>query len=70
MKENHFMKIKENWYNVVVKAKNPKILIQYIVKYEDSYLVASKRRLTLEEINDIKLENYNFKTYKEVIDGV
>lgn len=69
--ETRYKKIKKNWYNVVVKPLKMKEnkpnnhLIQYIVKYEGIYLIGSTREMSLEEINNIDLKEYKFRTLRE-----
>ena len=66
-------KIKENYYNMVLKKplKNGQNTnIQYILEFEGVYGIASIRHMTLEEINTINISEYRFKPFSEIIKGV
>ncbi len=66
-------KIKENYYNMVLKKplKNGQNTnIQYILEFEGVYGIASIRPMTLEEINTINISEYRFKPFSEIIKGV
>lgn len=63
-------KIKEGWYNQIL-AKPLKGLensnIQFIIEVNGTYGVASIKPITIKEIDDIDLRQYNFRPFKEVI---
>lgn len=63
-------KIKEGWYNFVLEkplkgceSSN----IQYILEVDGDYGVASQNPMTLEEINNINLNDWNFRPFGEVV---
>lgn len=63
-------KIKEGWYNAVLSkplkgCENSNI--QYIIEVNGDYGVASQKPMTLEEINDINLDDWNFRPFREVV---
>lgn len=71
-KTNNIRKVKEGWYNMVLKEplkdgenKN----IQYIIKAKGVYGVASIKPLTIEDIDKINLNEWHFKPYKEFMKG-
>ena len=71
-KTNNIRKVKEGWYNMVLKEplkdgenKN----IQYIIKAKGVYGVASIKPLTIEDIDKINLNEWYFKPYKEFMKG-
>lgn len=67
-------RIKENWLNATIekpifKNKN----IQFIMKCEFnelSYIVVSLRPLSIEDIENINLDNYVFEGYSKLCKGV
>ncbi len=67
-------RIKENWLNAIIekpifKNKN----IQFIIKSEInelSYIVVSLKPLSIEEIENINLDNYVFEGYSKLCKGV
>lgn len=64
------IKVKEGWYNFVLKkhlkgCENSNI--QYIIKVNGDYGVASQKPMTLEEINNINLNDWNFRPFREVM---
>lgn len=67
-------RIKENWLNAIIekpilKNKN----IQFIIKSEInelSYIVVSLRPLSIEDIENINLDNYVFESYSNLCKGV
>ena len=65
-----YKEIKEGWYNFILN--NPlkgceKFNIQYILKVQGIYGVASIKPITLEEIENIKIDDYKFRPLKEVM---
>ena len=62
------IEIKPGWYNFVLerplKGRENKN-IQYIIEVEGSYGIASIKPLTIEDINNIDLKEWNFKPFKE-----
>lgn len=68
--EEKIRKIKEGWYNFVLKeplkgCENSNI--QYIIEVDGVYGVASQKPMTLEEINNINLNDWNFRPFGEVV---
>ena len=67
-------RIKENWLTAIIekpifKNKN----IQFIIKSEInelSYIVVSLKPLSIEEIENINLDNYVFEGYSKLCKGV
>lgn len=62
------IEIKPSWYNLVLSKplkcgenKN----IQYIIEVNGSYGIVSIKPLTIEDINNINLKEWNFKPFKE-----
>lgn len=74
------VKIKELWYNAVLQHPKPtkQSNIQFIMKCnlaytetkETSYIVVSRDPMTLEEINNIRLDNFIFDNQKHFSRGV
>lgn len=67
--KNEYMRVKEGWYNFVLKeplegAEDK--LIQYIIEVNGSYGVASIRPLTIEDIDNINLNEWEFKPFSEL----
>lgn len=64
----NFEQIKKNVYNTVVKPlkSNEKNNIQFIIKYQDDYCIASQKPITKEELEQINFENFEFKKVKEL----
>lgn len=63
-------KIKEGWYNQVLERPlegRENSNIQYILEANGIYSVVSMKPLTLEEVNNINLDEYIFKPLKEVM---
>lgn len=61
--------IKKNWYNSIIKKPlkgSENSNIQYIIEYQGNYSVVSLKPITLEEIENINLKDWNFQTWKEV----
>lgn len=68
--EQQIKEIKKGWYNFVLKKPlkgGENLNIQYIIRVNGNYGVASLKPMTLEEINNINLEEWNFLPYEEVI---
>lgn len=62
------IEIKPGWYNFVLErplkgSENKNI--QYIIEVDGSYGIASIKPLTIEDINNIDLKEWNFKPFKE-----
>ncbi len=69
---NDIRKIKDCWYNMILKEPlrgGENTNIQYIIKYEGTYGVASMKPLTIEDIENINLNDWNFKPFSEVMKG-
>lgn len=72
------VKIKELWYNAILQKPHPtkKSNIQFIMRckmfdaVETSYIVVSRDPMTLEEINQIDLNDYIFSNQKNFSKGV
>ena len=65
-----YREIKEGWYNFILNTPLKgceKFNIQYILKVQGIYGVASVKPITLEEIENINIENFKFKPLKEVM---
>lgn len=66
-------KIKEGWYNAVIeKPIFEDRDIQFIMKcnfYKLEYIVVSTKELSLEEIEDINLNNYIFEGVGNFVKG-
>ena len=65
-----YIKIKEGWYNLVLDkplkgCENSNM--QYIIEVQGVYGVASQNPMTLEEIERININDYNFKLLKEIM---
>ena len=68
--EEKIRKVKEGWYNMVLSKPlkgGENSNIQYIIEVDGVYGVASQKPMTLEEINNINLNNWNFKPFGEVV---
>lgn len=73
-------KIKDNWYNAILQKPKAtrKSNIQFIMRCnlaysenkETSYIVVSRKPMTLEEINNIDLNNFIFDNQKHFSKGV
>lgn len=64
-------KIKEGWYNQILQEplegyENSNI--QYILEANGVHSVVSMKPLTIEEVNNIDLEQYKFRPFKELIE--
>lgn len=69
---NNIRKVKGNWYNMILKKPLKGLEnrnIQYIIEYKGSYGVASVQSLTIEDIENINLNDWNFKPFSEVMKG-
>lgn len=69
---NDIRKINDKYYNIILDkplkgAENTNI--QYIIEVEGTYGIASIKPMTLEEIEKIDLNNYNFKPFSEIMKG-
>ena len=71
------VKIKELWYNAILQKPQPtkKSNIQFIMRCnltgtQTSYIVVSRKPMTLEEINKIDLNDYIFSSQKNFSKGV
>lgn len=64
----NFEQIKKNVYNTVVKPlkSNEKNNIQFIIKYQDDYCIASQKPITKEELKQINFNDFEFKKVKEL----
>ncbi len=72
IKTNGIRKVKDGWYNMILE--NPlkggeNTNIQYIIEYKGSYGVASMNPLAIEDIENINLNDWNFKPFSEVMKG-
>lgn len=71
-KTNDIRKVKNGWYNMVLKEPlkgGENTNIQYIIELKGVYGVASIKPLTIEDINKINLKEWNFRPYKEFMKG-
>ena len=67
---NDIRKINDKYYNIILDKtiKNGENTnIQYIIEVEGTYGIASIKPMTLEEIEKIDLNNYNFKPFSEIM---
>lgn len=65
-----YREIKEGWYNFILNKPLKgleKFNIQYIIKVQGIYGVASVKPITLEKIENIKIDDYKFRPLKEVM---
>ena len=72
IKTNDIRKIKDKYYNMILG--NPlkggeNTNIQYIIEVQGIYGIASIKPMTLEEINIINLNDYDFKPFNEIMKG-
>ncbi len=72
IKTDDIRKVKDNWYNMILKeplrgCENTNI--QYIIEYKGTYGVTSMKPLTIEDIENINLNDWNFKPFSEVMKG-
>lgn len=58
-----FIKLKENIYNSIIKPlkNNESNNIQFIIRYQDEYCIASQKPITNEELEQIKFDELEFK---------
>lgn len=68
IKTNQCIEIKPGYYNFVLdkplKSRKDEN-IQYIIKVDRNYAIASITPLTAEDINNINLKEWDFKSFKE-----
>lgn len=69
------VKIKDLWYNAILKQPAPtkESNIQFIMVFnaeQTSYIVVSKEPLTLEQIDNINLDNFIFDNQRVMSKGV
>ena len=69
IKTENIIKVKKGWYNKVLKkaikgAENSNI--QYIIEIDGNYGVASIKPITEQDINNIDLKKWNFKSFTEI----
>ena len=61
---NDIRKINDKYYNIILDKPlkgGENTNIQYIIEVEGTYGIASLKPMTLEEVENINLNNYNFK---------
>lgn len=66
---SNIKEIKDGWYNgVLVKPLKgcENYNIQYILEIQGTYAVISLKPMTLEDINNINLDEWNFRPFREV----
>ena len=69
---NDIRKINDKYYNIILDEPlkgGENTNIQYIIEVEGTYGIASIKPMTLEEIEKIDLNNYNFKSFSEIMKG-
>lgn len=69
---NDIRKINDKYYNIILDKPlkgGENTNIQYIIEVEGTYGIASIKPMTLEEIEKIDLNNYNFKSFSEIMKG-
>ena len=69
---NDIRKINDKYYNMILDKPlkgEEKTNIQYIIEVEGTYGIASLKPMTLEEVENINLNNYNFKPFSEIMKG-
>mgnify|MGYP005759667351 CR=1 FL=1 len=69
---NDIRKINDKYYNMILDKPlkgGEKTNIQYIIEVEGTYGIASLKPMTLKEVENIKLNNYNFKPFREIMKG-
>lgn len=69
---NDIRKINDKYYNIILDKPlkgGENTNIQYIIEVEGTYGIASIKPMTLEEIEKIDLNNYNFKPFSEIMKG-
>ena len=67
---NDIRKINDKYYNIILDKPlkgGENTNIQYIIEVEGTYGIASIKPMTLEEIEKIDLNNYNFKPFSEIM---
>ncbi|MBO5004337.1 MAG: hypothetical protein J6D03_03620 [Clostridia bacterium] len=67
--KSDYIQIKENWYMAKYYKPENKNKIQLIVKVNDIYLFMVSEWLTQKEVENINLNNYEFRTFKGVLDN-
>ena len=70
IKTKNFKKIKDGWYNFILEKPLrgcEKENIQYIIEVDGNYGVASIKPLTIKDIYNINIREWNFKEFKEII---
>lgn len=73
IKTEEITKIKKGWYNIVLKEPLQgcgNTNIQYILRIDESYAVASLKPMTEEDIDNINLDEWNFTPLKKFMGGV
>lgn len=70
IKTENIKEIKKGWHNMVLKkplkgCENSNI--QYIIEVNGDYGVASIKPMTLKEINNINLDDWHFRPFKEIL---
>ena len=65
MKDYKIQIIKDNIKNIEIEKPilNLKNNIQYVIKYENDYIIASRKLLNQDEIKLFNLKDYEFKPF-------
>lgn len=68
MKDYKMQIIKKNLKNIQIEKPilDLKKNIQYIIKYKDDYIIASKKLLNQDEIKIFNLKDYEFKPFYNI----
>lgn len=72
IKTNDIRKINDKYYNMILDKPlkgGENTNIQYIIEVQGSYGIASIKHMTLEEINNINLNDYKFRPFSEIMKG-